>query len=259
MYWIDYLFVLGVLFSVAVTGDNYFKSPAQSHGKDPVLTLGETQLVSWETSLDVFNVTIWQQSRYQESAASKGNIYSKIHANDQITNFTWVVQLYGFDLDYSNLFFLWINPDGPNGFTSTFFNISEPSATSNAAVPTATSTSTSISAPSASSGTSSHSTNPSPRPSELTTTGKIAIGVGAGLGVPILCALGILIWINKRRTRPNTKETQISAISAPVNHSWPTQPPMRPLSSRHPLSPPKEMHGNDLPGHFTELPSQSFR
>lgn len=79
---IDYLIAFYGFISVTTAADNYFKSPVRKHGKDPVLTLGETQLISWKTSLEVFNVSIWQQSRYQDGASSQGNIYCESTQQD---------------------------------------------------------------------------------------------------------------------------------------------------------------------------------
>ncbi|KAL4924204.1 uncharacterized protein BDV17DRAFT_295629 [Aspergillus undulatus] len=37
--------------------------------------------------------------------------------------------LYGFDLNYSNVFFFWMNSDTPSGIASAYFNITEPDPT----------------------------------------------------------------------------------------------------------------------------------
>lgn len=56
-------------------GKNYFTSPATNTGINPVYTIGDKLLISWETTLGEFNVSFWQQSLVQQSAASQGNIY----------------------------------------------------------------------------------------------------------------------------------------------------------------------------------------
>ncbi|KAJ5642407.1 hypothetical protein N7490_006407 [Penicillium lividum] len=43
----------------------------------------------------------------EPQAPRTNNHAATIHASDQVTNFTWTVQLLGFDLSYSNEFFLW--------------------------------------------------------------------------------------------------------------------------------------------------------
>ncbi|KAJ6123783.1 hypothetical protein N7471_011100 [Penicillium samsonianum] len=243
-----------------VTGSdnhNYFTNPASNSGVNPVFTLGDKLLVSWKTTLDVFNVSIWQQSLVETGAASQGNIFSKIHSTDQVTNFTWVVQVYGFDLSYSNVFFLWINPDEKGGFVSTYFNVTKPtSTTSTASLSTSASTSPSTNMPGTAnkpspSSSSSFPESASPQTSELTMTGKIAIGIGIGVGVPILCALGALLWLKTRKSDDKSDKT----ISPPE-----TMPPWMVMQNQYgPLSPPKEVHGSSLKASFAELPHQPYR
>lgn len=235
-------------------GENYFTNPASNDGINPVFTLGDEQVISWKTTLGVFNISMWQQSLVQQSAASQGNVYSKIHSTDKVTNFTWVVQLYGFDLDYSNVFFFWINSDQPDGFISSYFNITEPTSTSTSATSSATSTSTSTnSLESASSPSSSFSSAPSSS-SGVTSTGKIALGVGIGLGVPVLAALAALIWLKARQP---TKQAQMSGAvpnTAPYTF-WPVMQEQHQHQSSS-KTPPKEMPGTDPVKYCAELPSQ---
>ena len=61
--------------SLASNGNNYFTNPASNNGINPVWTLGDEQLISWRTTLDVFNVSIWQQSLVEQGASSQGNVY----------------------------------------------------------------------------------------------------------------------------------------------------------------------------------------
>lgn len=74
-----FLLLLAVIITLvgASDGKNYFTNPASNTGINPVWALGDTQVISWKTELGVFNVSIWQQSLVQESAASQGNIYGK--------------------------------------------------------------------------------------------------------------------------------------------------------------------------------------
>ena len=72
-------FLILLLMGVAsfVTGSdtkNYFTSPASNTG-NPVFALGDELVVSWKTTLDVFNVSIWQQSLVETGASSQGNIF----------------------------------------------------------------------------------------------------------------------------------------------------------------------------------------
>ncbi|KAL4795269.1 hypothetical protein BDV19DRAFT_389401 [Aspergillus venezuelensis] len=201
--------------ALAKDDDNHFTNPSSWTGINPEWELGDTQVIAWKTTLDTFNISIWQQSLFQETAASQGNVYSKIHASDKVTNFTWTVQLYGFDLDYSNVFF-WINSDTPEGFTSAYFNITKPdpsdsedtaASTSSTASPSATSPSNAISATANPADTESPTTQPQSTAavhSGLTATDKIALGVGLGVGLPILAALGVLIWQRSRSQLPES-------------------------------------------------------
>lgn len=69
--------VLYGLFVAAAASSDYFKSPARYHGENPVWTLGDQHVISWETSLEVFNLSIWQQSLVEDGASSQGNIYGE--------------------------------------------------------------------------------------------------------------------------------------------------------------------------------------
>ncbi|OJI82655.1 hypothetical protein ASPTUDRAFT_43937 [Aspergillus tubingensis CBS 134.48] len=246
------LLLVPLFFFVHITqgsdSNNYFITPSSNTGINPVWTLGEEQVINWKTTLGVFNISFWQQSLVQQSAASQGNIYSKIHSTDQVTNFTWVVQLYGFDLDYSNVFFLWINPDGPDGFVSCYFNITKPTATSTTSSLTESATSTqSQNATSSPSITSNISAQPTASASsdaaQLTTTGQIALGVGIGIGVPVLAALAALVWLKARANKT-------PAMPAAVPGTMPAWPQMRQPQQL----PPKEMQGSDPTDNYPELP-----
>lgn len=167
---------------------------------------------------------------------------AKIHPIDDVSNFTWVVQLYDFDLDYSNKFFFWVNPDGPNGFTSGFFNISRSSTAPTTATTDATSTPTpALPSTSSDASDSEQSSSLAETSSGLTSTEKIALGVGIGVGVPVLTLLAALVWLIARRPRNNG---QMQAVPGPSPVVWPTK--------QHPSTPPKELHAT-VP--TVELPS----
>ncbi|RAH74494.1 uncharacterized protein BO66DRAFT_425495 [Aspergillus aculeatinus CBS 121060] len=210
------LLLLYLLIQRAATSDanNYFINPSSGNGINPVWTLGDDQVISWKTTLGVFNVSIWQQSLVQQSAASQGNIYSKIHPTDSVTNFTWPVQLYGFDLEYSNVFFLWIDPDEAGGFVSCYFNISRPTASSTreagsttgsalvqktggAGVVATAPASATATATGSGTGTGAMATGSTDNETgALTGPSRLALGVGLGVGVPLLgavVALGVVV------------------------------------------------------------------
>ncbi|KAL4737796.1 hypothetical protein BDV11DRAFT_190794 [Aspergillus similis] len=241
----------------AADDENHFMNPSSWTGINPEWKLGEEQVIAWETTLEVFNISFWQQSLFQQTAASQGNVYSKIHASDKVTNFSWVVQLYGFDLDYSNVFFFWINSDTPDGFISAYFNITEPDPTSkdtdNATLSTASSNATSTSSTS-----SPVITDPSnsslPQAADdsepgLTATAKVALGVGLGVGLPILGVLAVLIWQRSRTFDGTPKGNNASRPSGPAELLGGT---IRPKSSRSA----KEVPGTDPALIYPELPGR---
>ncbi|KAJ9303772.1 hypothetical protein DTO271D3_7453 [Paecilomyces variotii] len=265
-----FLNIFLLLFSsvIGVVGtSNYFLNPATTTGINPVWTLGEQQIISWQTTLDVFNVSIWQQSLVEQGASSQGNVYSKIHSYDQVSNFTWVVQLYDFDFSYSNVFFFWVNPDTPTGFVSAYFNITKPvsaSTISNApTIPPTTIASTETlktatasftpTAPAVQSASASASASPVSS-SGIASSGKIALGVGLGVGLPILATLAALLWLKVRQSNSN-RHSQMAAIStftAPPPELMTPQPrPQLPSMSKAAHVDPRD--------YYPELPSQHLQ
>jgi hypothetical protein len=59
----------------AADDDNHFTNPSSWTGINPEWKLGEEQVIAWETTLEVFNISFWQQSLFQQTAASQGNVY----------------------------------------------------------------------------------------------------------------------------------------------------------------------------------------
>lgn len=53
----------------------YFINPSTNTDTNPVWTLGDEQVISWRTSLDVFNISMWQESLVSVGATSIGNVY----------------------------------------------------------------------------------------------------------------------------------------------------------------------------------------
>ncbi|KAL4965616.1 uncharacterized protein BDV14DRAFT_199712 [Aspergillus stella-maris] len=171
-------------------------------------------VVSWVTTLDVYNMTFWQNLPGRNAALKQGIVYSKTDPEDPTLNFTWVTQLYNFDLAVSNVFFFWINANVPGeAIPSAYFIITEPdresTLSSSSSSSTSTSTSTSTSPTSETSSLTStptgNNTTTDPNPSSpsrnstssesdsSTSTNKTALGVGLGVGIPVLGALAALI------------------------------------------------------------------
>ncbi|KAF9893917.1 hypothetical protein FE257_008888 [Aspergillus nanangensis] len=256
------IILLGLILTTAAKNPgNYFMNPASNTGINPEWEVGDEQVVSWKTTTGAFNISLWQQSLVEQAAISQVNIFTKIHASDKINNFTWVVQTYAYDLDYSNVFFLWINADKPDGFISSYFNITSPSSpppskTTNATV-SATPSATDLPDPKNPTTSSSPSTTEAANSSStdsastgLTTTSKIALGVGIGGGVLVLSALAVLIWLRYR-----TGRAMAAAAAAARERPYPTSSVSNDIIPR--FFPPTEMDGGKIPTHYyPELSSQ---
>ncbi|KAL2821475.1 hypothetical protein BJX63DRAFT_217778 [Aspergillus granulosus] len=202
--------------------ENYFTSPVpDSHSSpeaDLVYEVGDVVEISWATTLDVFNVTLWQRQLVQEGndatgVISGGNIFSTISPTSTLTNISWIVQPYEIDLEKSATFFLSIDAytntahsldydSWPStGFVSGLFNISSRSSLSS---PTPSQPDSGSDAPTSSTDTTITDTHPestnSPETS-LTSTGKIALGLGVGIGTPLITLLAILAYFQVRSAR----------------------------------------------------------
>ncbi|KAL4804039.1 hypothetical protein BDV18DRAFT_162450 [Aspergillus unguis] len=263
-----YLIILIAILTLAAGldgDDNYFSNPSLGSGFSREWQLGDDQVIAWETTLERFNISIWQLNTEYLTMSTQGNVYSKIYAEDQIANFTWTVQLYGFDLDDSNIFVFWLDSDDAHRFSSGFFNITKPDPTSEDTTNTTdTTTSSSSPTPSASSASSPADTGTSTSPPQTTaaaqdsglpTTAKVALGVGLGIGLPILATLAVLIW---QRSRAQATSGSVKDSNDPDSDSGsgPAElagNPMRSASSRMP----KEVPGTDPSLIYPELPERS--
>ncbi|CAG8905371.1 unnamed protein product [Penicillium egyptiacum] len=219
-------------------------NPVYIKGKSPVWRLGDQKVVAWKTDLPVFNVSIWQQSPLGGSAYSRGNVYAQINEKDPVSNFTWTVQLYGFDLDYSPTFFFWVNPSGPSGFPSAYFNITRRSSTETTTASISSPTIPLNSTLASSSDSSNTAASPTDQPPGLTMTAKLALGLGVGIGVPILVTMAALVWLRARQL----KASHQAAASMVASHG--TEMQQQQGSSMH-IS---EIHGTDPTGFCQELP-----
>ncbi|KAL4794812.1 hypothetical protein BDV19DRAFT_389948 [Aspergillus venezuelensis] len=200
-------------------------------------------------------MTFWQNLPGQNAALKQGIVYSKIDPEDPTLNFTWVTQLYNFDLAVSNVFFFWINDNVPDeAIPSAYFIITEPDRETTSSVSSSSSTLTSISTSASTSSLTSETSTPTstptgnstttdsnpsspPRnstpsePDSSTSTNKTALGVGLGVGIPILGALAALIWIQVHKAKNAGKG--VSLGNAPnIDVSRPRLPPVE-LSARH--------------------------
>ncbi|KAL3451777.1 hypothetical protein BJX65DRAFT_200447 [Aspergillus insuetus] len=206
--------------------ENYFRSPSNTDSASasdtvPVYDVGDVLEILWATTLDVFNVTLWQRDlslggNGTAGVRSGGNIFSKTSSSSTLSNISWVVQPYTLDLEKSSTFFLSIDAytnaiahansdlnselayeDWPStGFVSGVFNISSASSSSTTSTRSNTDTDTSEETT-----TDQRSETTNTPESSLTSTGKIALGLGAGIGAPLISLLAILAYFQVRNAR----------------------------------------------------------
>ncbi|KAM3511626.1 hypothetical protein MY11210_004710 [Beauveria gryllotalpidicola] len=191
--------------------------------QNEILILGQPIHVTYR-GIDYKNYTIalWQQLPQGGGATLGPALYVTTDGGSK--SFDWVVQLYGFDLDYSDKFFFWLfqgdysnqgHPDQAKHMVSGYFIISKaspstssPSTSSSSAgatlTPTATSQQTSTSTPSNSKG--------------ISTGAKTGIAVGAAGGA--LALIGAAAFLVRYRTRRN-REMQKASASGGGNHLYP--------------------------------------
>ncbi|KAJ4148502.1 hypothetical protein LMH87_002967 [Akanthomyces muscarius] len=214
------------------------------------LILGQSLRITYR-GIDYQNYTIalWQQSPTGGSASLGPAIFQT--TDSRSNSFDWVVQVYNFDLTYSNNFFFWLfqgdysnqgHPKDAKNMVSGYFFISyaETSAsTSSSSSASATTTATSISATTpAISQPSSSSTPPSSQ--GLSTGAKAGIAVSAAAGG--LAIVGAVVFFTRYRSQKNTELQQAIAIGG-GSQFFPT-----PYTS--PLPPGAEMyyksHGREM-------------
>ncbi|KAJ5816782.1 hypothetical protein N7447_009015 [Penicillium robsamsonii] len=236
-----FIFLSGLISTVnGAEKTNYMINPVYENEKSPVWTLGDQKVIEWKTDLPAYNVSIWQEDPVKRAAYHGGNVFAQIGEKYQVSNFTWVVQLYSFDLDFSNKFMFWINHGGSTAFTSAYFYIARNSSTGT------TTASTLAPSPSSTNTTAPNDqqiASPTDQPTGLSTTAKLALGLGLGIGIPILAALGVLIWLRARQL----KATQ-QAAGMVASHGVGMQ------QQRGPNMNIGEMHGTDSTGFRSELP-----
>ena len=144
--------------------------------------------------------------------------------------FHWQVQTYTMDLAFSPVYFLWLAPGDPQGFTSHYFNITDQvpdsaSSTSSTSGTIAFAPSTSLAS---SMTTSSLPSTPSQKSSQTPVTPpasassnteplKVGLGVGLGIGVPLLLLAGI--WIGLRLMKSRRRSSRGMNPAGPLSQS----------------------------------------
>ncbi|KAM3527774.1 hypothetical protein MY4038_006157 [Beauveria bassiana] len=217
------LFVLQLIF-LAPRISCEFTNPGT---QNEILILGQPIRVTYR-GIDYTNYTIalWQQLPQGGGAILGPALYVTTDGGSK--SFDWVVQLYGFDLDYSNKFFFWLfqgdysnqgQPDKAKHMVSGYFIISKASSSTSSssvgATPTPTATGQQTTA------TSQETPTPTPTPSNnkgLSTGAKTSIAVGAVGGA--LAIIGAAAFFVRYRMRKNREAQKISASSGD-NHLYP--------------------------------------
>ncbi|KAK1992730.1 hypothetical protein LX36DRAFT_715140 [Colletotrichum falcatum] len=130
-----------LLFSIVPLVSSQFFNPTQSRES---WRIGETKKISYNTKFTKYTIALWQQA-LAGGAASLGPV---IFQTDEgpVRDFDWIVKTYEFDLDSSNLFFLWLfegdasaqgNQSMPQ-MSSAYFNINDQPVPSQSTLPTTT-------------------------------------------------------------------------------------------------------------------------
>ncbi|KAK3295369.1 uncharacterized protein B0H64DRAFT_417105 [Chaetomium fimeti] len=206
------------------------------------------------------------------------------------TGFKWKVQLYGFNLEESDRFFLWLKRGGPENqdnmnaqrMSSPYFKItkkavpsttSKPSTTTDPSPSTSGSTESPSAIPTAASSTST-SANPSstaPSPAndpETSTQGTSGLPVGAqagiGVGVSVIgltCIVCALLWYRhlkkKRQILADSQQNGMTNYSPGMSDAWKVPG----YSQGHSLYPPAELRPGPSPveigtgGDIAEMPT----
>jgi hypothetical protein len=128
-------------------------------------------------------------------------------------SFVWVVQLYGFDLNESSLFYFIL--DG-NGFsdTSAFFNVTNQSGSSSAMSTTALGSAATLASVPAivtliPSTVQTATSSSSPSFDQLTGLSREALGLALGIGIPGLISILIILFVLlKQKTLPDENPMQ---------------------------------------------------
>ncbi|OAA38492.1 hypothetical protein BBO_07130 [Beauveria brongniartii RCEF 3172] len=215
------LFVLQLIF-LAQPISCEFTNPAT---QNEILILGQPIRVTYR-GIDYKNYTIalWQQLPQGGGAILGPALYVTTDGGSK--SFDWVVQLYGFDLDYSDKFFFWLfqgdysnqgHPDQAKHMVSGYFIISKASpstaSSSASATPTPTATSQQTTATSQETSTSAPSNSKG-----ISTGAKASIAVGAVGGA--IAIIGAAAFFVRYRTRKSREMQKASGWSG-GNHLYP--------------------------------------
>ncbi|EEP80267.1 predicted protein [Uncinocarpus reesii 1704] len=229
-----HVFMRWFLLSLAIAGSaglnpekNRFVNPGRG-GPTPVWLVGEEQVISWKTEMEVYNISLWHEFP-GGGGATFGSVLYSASSSAMPMNFTWTVQLYDFDLSFSNVFFFWFNRGAREHFISRYFNITRDdsilSTRSTATTMSTATTSVPSSLPSSPDASATATTpietadaTPSSEPQSdgLTTNSKVGLGVGVGIGVPIIALLAFIAFSKYFRRRPQPTDSNFQQTSPMV-------------------------------------------
>ncbi|KAK4034209.1 hypothetical protein C8A01DRAFT_39340 [Parachaetomium inaequale] len=179
-----------------------------------VFRVGEVQKIQYRTKLTEYTIAIWQQA-LAGGAANLGPVVVRA-TNGPEKEFDWLVQLSGFDLDVSNVFFFWLKEGGLENVGSTqvqsmasaYFNVTDeplPSTSSSTAFSSTITSSSSSSSTSSSSSSSTSSTLSTASPTAAanpltattnqgeTTASNTSSESSEGGGLPVAAQAGIAV------------------------------------------------------------------
>ncbi|KAJ4390096.1 hypothetical protein N0V93_007569 [Gnomoniopsis smithogilvyi] len=218
------------------TDTGRFFNPADNgaqvdYSDDDTWTIGDTETIKWTTTYSNYTIALWQQI-LPDGPATLGNIIFQT-TTGAVTQSDWVVQLFDFDLDSSNVFFLWIHEGLPaeqgladaNSITSRYVNFTLPSAATKSTSTSGITTSSKVPASSVTSSvspkTSSTSTTAAQKPAAtsaeaqtssqgdsvaLSAGAQAGIGLGAALiGLAAIICSVIFVWRSRKK---HSKEAQ---------------------------------------------------
>ncbi|KAK5677557.1 hypothetical protein LTS10_010129 [Elasticomyces elasticus] len=202
---------------------------------------------------------LFQQQLDPASGIPITDIYSSENVTGISTGnqfFDWTVQLYGTSLDFSPVYFLWINPGDTYGFSCQYFNITLPVTTTSTTSSTTSMSATSI--PSTASTTSTilpvaASSSSPPSPTANTTVLKVGLGVGLGLGIPLALIAGI--WVGMKAFRQRRSLPNIDSSHPLTDFKSPQLPPSYQSKAAYPSPSLNETYQPYRPDTYRPMPN----
>ncbi|KAI1329704.1 hypothetical protein F5Y16DRAFT_79503 [Xylariaceae sp. FL0255] len=173
--------------------------------ENPIYVVGETQTFEFTKPLQNFSIMFLQQNLHVGGALIGPSIFSV--SEGSVTQFEWLVQLYQFNLTFSNVFYFLLssNSDQQPSITAHYFNLTDADSasttTSSTMSPSAlpSSTSSSSNTISSTSGITPTAAPAHTQTSQLSTGAQAGIGVGAALVGLATIVIAIIFYRKSRR------------------------------------------------------------